>query len=150
MAEQAGGGFVRSSLLMASKDLLLLWREPASMFFVFVFPVLFGLLFGAIFSGAGGSSGGMPVGVIDLDGSSRSADVATLLADAGGVEIRQLDDLDAARDLVRRGRLVAVIVVPDAYGETTPFTSAFGPEPGLESAPDSGMGGEAEILMIVD
>ena len=55
----------RAVLILALKDLRLLWRDKFGLFWVIVFPLLIAVLFGSIYRTGGGSAGSMRVAVID-------------------------------------------------------------------------------------
>ena len=42
---------MRPMLTLTLKDLLLLWRNKAALFWVIVFPLIFGLFYGALIAG---------------------------------------------------------------------------------------------------
>ena len=53
-------------LTLAQKDLLLLWRDRATLFWMFGLPLLFATFFGSIFGGSGpGKSNPLQVAVIE-------------------------------------------------------------------------------------
>lgn len=115
---------MRRIFTLAMKDLRLLVRDRASLFFTVAFPLLFGIFFGTIFSGGAGDTAGIPVAVVDLDHSKRSeALLASLKAakeldittEAGNPPVALTPD--RAADLVRLGRRTAFIIIPEGYGD---------------------------------
>lgn len=128
---------------IAMKDLRLLSRDKGGLFFVVVFPFLMAVFFGTIFSSGGGSGGGpsgIPVAVVDEDGSERSAALTRSLEGAGELRVHTTVDNQPitrgrAEDMVRRGSLTAMLVIPQGYG--SPERSLFwGEAPGLELGVD--------------
>lgn len=117
-------------LTIARKDLLLLWRDKAGLFWVLVFPLLQGLFFGAIFSGEGGAAARMRVAVIDEAGDDGSRGFVDRLRKSEAIEVLTTQRAgrpdarpwtrDAARESVRLGNLVAFVTVqkPDAGAST--------------------------------
>jgi len=105
-------------LALALKDLRLLARNRAALFFALVWPLIVAVLFGVVFGGGGGATGKPRVAVVDLDRSAGSAEFASGI---GGIKELEVDALDEApaRDLVRQGKRVAAIVIPKGYGEAS-------------------------------
>ena len=82
-------------LALAMKDLKLLMRSPANLFFTFAFPLLLALFFGSIFGGAGAKGSKLNVAFVNLDGGPLSQDFAKDLA---------ADDALAATEVKSRTR----------------------------------------------
>jgi ABC-2 type transport system permease protein len=139
---------VRNSLVMALKDLHLLWRDKFALFWVAVFPVMMALFVGAIFGGSGPTVG-MSLAVVDLDATDGSralvttldrSDAIRLAAPVGGSSYTR----DAARNLVAAGDATAYLLVPAGYSAATPM---FGqPAPTLELGIDPARRAEAGYL----
>jgi ABC-2 type transport system permease protein len=106
------------TVTLALKDLTLLRREKAALFWIFVFPLVFALFFGFLSGGGGGARGRLSLAVVDEDESAGSR---ALLRLAQRVEDRSADGgplaVDEARDAVRRGDLTAFLVIPKGYGQ---------------------------------
>lgn len=103
---------------MAIKDIKLLLRDRLGAFFIIGFPILMGLFFGLIMGGPStGNQAKMKIAVVDQDESDQSRLFVEALAANNSVEV-QSDSLEAARESVRRGRRVGMIVVPAGFGET--------------------------------
>jgi ABC-2 type transport system permease protein len=102
-------------LALALKDLRLLARNRAALFFALGWPVLIALFFGLIFGG-GGQRGKIQVGAVDEDGSPAAAALLARLAAADGLQVTALSR-DEAEARVRSGKLTAAVVVPRGYGE---------------------------------
>lgn len=142
---------IRNVVVMAAKDLLLLWRDRFGMFWIVVFPLVYAAFFGAIFGGDGDDVPGMRVAVVDLDDSEGSrAFVADLDAsdalralteDSEGTPL----DLEAARHAVRRGRVVAYVALPPGFGDVG-FEMFGGRAPELEVGLDPARKAEAGYL----
>jgi len=108
---------MRTILAIGRKDLRLLLRDRAGLFFTFFFPLLYALFFGAIFSGGGdGGARPLPLRLVDLDGSAGSAAFLASLAARAELDARA-DSLAGALAAVRRGRASAAVIVEPGFGE---------------------------------
>jgi len=89
------------------------YRDRASLFWTFAFPIIFVVLFGSIFSGRATT---FNLGWVDEDRSPASQQLREAFA---GVSILALTDADqaAALDEMNEGTLDAVLVVPAGLGE---------------------------------
>lgn len=105
-------------LTLATKDLRLLVRDRAGLFFSVFFPVLYAVFFGTVFSGAAGDYKSRRIGIpfVDEDRTPASAAFLRSLTGEGQLQI-EITDRDAALDLVRHGRRAAAVVVPKGFGE---------------------------------
>ena len=104
---------------MALKDLKLLFRDKIGLFFMLVFPVVMGVFFGSIMGGGGGGGkkAKMKVAVIDEDNSDMSQKFVAALKKIDTVEVVE-SERQMAQDSVRKGGMVAMIALPDGFGET--------------------------------
>jgi len=111
-------------LAIAQKDLKLLWRDKAAMFWTLGFPILIAVLFGSIFGGSSAAAK-IKIAVIDQDQSPKSERLVERLrqkTDALDVSTVTLED---AKNQVRKGVLVAYLVIPSGYGEhSNPFAAS--------------------------
>jgi ABC-2 type transport system permease protein len=114
---------MKAIILLALKDLRLLWRDRFGLFWVLAFPFLMALFFGAIYGdmGGGGSRSEMKVIIVDQDNSEFSRKLADALDKNEGIKIYPRSE-DTARTLVRRGRAVAYLIIREGAGE---FESVF-------------------------
>ena len=101
---------------LALKDLKLLYRDKAGLFFTFGFPLVFSIFFGIIFAGIGEGSSKMRIVVVDEDRTDGSRAFVTLLAESEELDVEEADRATAA-DLVRRGKRVAYVALPKGFGE---------------------------------
>ncbi len=130
-------------LAMALKDLRLLVRNRAALFFALGWPVLMAVFFGLIFGG-GGERARLEVGVVDEDHSKQSAALLSRLGASEGLTLTPLPRGEAEAR-VRRGKLVGAVVVPKGYGEAE--ARLFHGEPRtLELAVDPAHAAEAAML----
>ena len=107
----------RAIWALAAKDLRLLSRNRATLFFALGWPILMALFFGYVFGG-GGEKGRIPVVVVDEDGSAESARLVSRLQAESGLQISSAPREEATR-LVRQGKRSAAVIVPKGYGEAS-------------------------------
>ncbi len=141
---------------MAMKDLRLLLRDRGNAFFTFIFPILFAIFFGIVFSGGSGGSA-MNVAVVDEDGTDRSARFASDLEASDGLRVTKASSGDDAKApaiplsrsvgeaLVRKGKVVACIVIPKGFGAAS--GNVFAGQPiRVEAMMDPSRNAEAGLL----
>ncbi len=116
---------MRAILILAGKDLRLLARDKVGMFFALGFPLIMALFFGVI-SGGGGERGRMKIAVEDADGTPGSKAFVERLRKSEALEVVAAPAA-AARDRVRRGDLVAYLLVRKGFGESSLFFSGRAP-----------------------
>ena len=105
----------RAVLALAGKDLRLLSRNRATLFFALGWPILMALFFGYVFGG-GGEKGQIPVVVVDEDRTAESERLIARLTATTGLAITSAPREEATR-LVRQGKRSAAVIVPKGYGE---------------------------------
>ena len=109
---------MRTVLIMALKDLVLVTRDWLGLFFIVGFPILMGVFFGSMYGGVGErGSTKLDVAVVDEDGSTMSAKLIESLANSGSVNVQKLPR-EEALDRVRRGQLIGMIGIPNGFGKT--------------------------------
>src|SRR5262247_652448 len=97
-------------LTLALKDLKLLTRDRASLFWIFFWPLGFGIFFGSLMGGMGEHGPrGMAVAVIDQDRTDASRALVAQLKHSDALAVRDTIALAVAQDRVRRGSLVAYV-----------------------------------------
>ena len=147
---------MRTILTLASKDLKLLFRDKFALFWVFAFPLMYALFFGSIFGdGGGGARGGMSIAIVDEDGGAEAASLIERLSEHDSVRVQRVEDteeiylhdLEEASALVRKGKKLAYIRIPEGYG-ASPFALFGGGEEsvGLEVGIDPSRSAEAGFL----
>jgi ABC-2 type transport system permease protein len=106
-------------LAIAAKDLRVLFRVKAGLFFAFAWPLIIAVLFGAVFSGSGDSGPqGLQVALADEDQTAASRDFAGLIAKGSQFTVQSATRAQAI-DLVRRGKLAAALILPKGFGEAS-------------------------------
>lgn len=104
-------------LILAFKDLRLITRDKFGMFFMLAFPVMMALFFGSIMRFEQSESQSMKVAITDLDQSEQSRQFAAGLQENKAIDLQTLDR-ETAVNSVRRGKHVAVIILPKDFGKT--------------------------------
>ena len=110
---------MRQVFNLALKDIKLLLRDKLGAFFIIGFPILMGVFFGLVMGG-NSSSGGrakMQLAVVDNDQSKISKQFVESLLKNESVEI-QNTELEEARESVRKGNRVGLIVLPEGFGKS--------------------------------
>ncbi len=106
----------------AKKDLKLIIREPGSLFLVILFPVVLTVVFGISFGAIGGEQTIVyQVGVVDMDSGEYQEWSHIFVESLNGMEILEIhdyaDEITAQEDLVQ-GKIHAVVIVPELFGES--------------------------------
>lgn len=116
---------MRVILTLAGKDLLLLWRDKAGLFWVIGFPLLIAFFFGSVFGGFGDDGArSMKVGVVNEDSSEFATEYIARLDSLSALRVQKMT-LDSARNLVRQGRLTAYVRIKDGFGEAMGFSGGL-------------------------
>ena len=102
---------MHASWVLALKDLKLLLRQPAELFFALGWPLITAILFGVVFSGSGGATAKPKVAIADLDGTANSAAFVEQVRALPEFEV-DVVAADAASELVRTGKRTAAVLVP--------------------------------------
>ena len=104
---------------LAAKDLRILIRDKADLFWILGFPIVIALFFGSI-SGGGGPRAALPVAAVDQDASATSRSILEQLHASEGLKVHEMP-LDSARQMVRRGDLVAYVLLRSGTGSSFGF-----------------------------
>ena len=107
---------MRAMWFIAMKDLALLRRDWAGLFFAFGFPLLIAVFFGVIFSSPGESRRGVELAVVDLDGSAASSELVDTLGAAAELRVRTAEAGEGT-ELVRTSKAAAALVIEPGFGE---------------------------------
>lgn len=111
---------MRAIWTIAKKDLLLLWRDKAGMFWVVGFPLLMAMFFGSIFSSESGP-GPVRVGIVNEDQTAYSSAFVEEFGKNSSIKSRPMP-LDSARQLVRAGKLSAYLRLSAGFGDSWGFS----------------------------
>lgn len=113
---------------LARKDLLLLWRDKASLFWMFGLPLIFAAFFGSVFGGSGpGKSNPLKVAVIAEGLSESGRRLVDRLDQSDAIEV-ELMARGAAENAVRRGDKLAYLEVLKAPTEELGMFAGQSPE----------------------
>ena len=104
-------------LALVRKDLKLFFNDRKAVMVGMLVPIVLAAFFGYLFGGQGGNAETSKVAVlvIDQDGSDISRGLITNLSDNKTLDIKP-SALDAAREVVRKGKAVAAIIIPKDFG----------------------------------
>ncbi len=111
------------------KDLKLVMREPASLFLVILFPVVLTIIFGVSFGAIGGDQSVVyQVGIVNTDSGMYpqwSHSFAEALTHIDILEVSDYENEEAAQNDLAQGKIQAVIIIPELFGEScTSFATA--------------------------
>jgi ABC-2 type transport system permease protein len=110
---------MKEILALAHKDLRILLRDRAGFFFTVFWPLIIAVFFGTIFGGGGGGSqSAVPVLIVDEDRTEFSQAFIDTLGSAPELDVRLATREEAMED-VRRGRVVAFVVLTPGFGEAS-------------------------------
>jgi ABC-2 type transport system permease protein len=112
---------MRGILAITVKDLRLILRDKEALFWILMFPLMMAVLFGSIFTGMGEQSRRpIKVALVDEDRSDASKEFVSRLKKQDSVEVVS-HSFAAARDAVRKGKLVAYVRIRKGYGASKGF-----------------------------
>ncbi len=131
-------------LALAGKDIRLLLRDKGGAFVTFVFPLIYCVFFGLIFAVRTDSTREMQIIVVDEDRSEASAGFADLLDAAAEFTVKRTQRA-AAVDAVRRGKVVAYVVLTDGFGEAMGHV-LLNEQPRIEVGVDPARTAEAAMI----
>ncbi|MGA8539637.1 MAG: ABC-2 transporter permease, partial [Terriglobales bacterium] len=122
-------------IALVRKDLKLFFNDRRAVIVAVLVPILLGSFFGYLFGGQKGNAetSKVPVLVIDQDNGDISRGLFAQLAGDHNLDVKP-STLDAAREAVRKGKVVAAIVIPKDFGNAAGralFTGANKPELGI-------------------
>jgi len=131
-------------LTLAAKDLTLLWRDKAALFWVFLFPVAVAVLFGVMFGGGLKGASVLPIMALDLDGTPGSRAFLKSLEDSPALKVQRAADQAAGDDAVKRGQVVALLVAREGLDKA--LAGKAQDAPALELRTDPSRRAELGIL----
>lgn len=150
---------------IAIKDLKLLLRDKLGAFFIFGFPILMGVFFGMMYPGpsSGTTKSKMSIIVVDHDDTEMSQKLVESLEGNGNIAVQRIgsEQIDAlqknetgfsredaeiqvARDQVRLGRCIGMIMIPKGFGERAGVF--WGEPPDLRVGMDDSRGAEKAMV----
>ena len=105
-------------LALVIKDLQIFLGDRRAVIMAFAAPILIGTFFGYVFGGGSRSDktpGKMAVLFVDQEHGQTAKDLLASLRQEAAFAVSE-SSLDAARELVRKGKATAAIVIPPAFG----------------------------------
>jgi ABC-2 type transport system permease protein len=104
-------------LALIRKDLRIFFQDRRAVIMSFVAPILIGSFFGYVFGGPSRSEeqGKVKVVVVDKESGAVSRQIVDALRKEPGLQISEAQ-LDAARELVRKGKASVAVVIPPDFG----------------------------------
>lgn len=137
---------MRPLVVLAIKDLRLLFRDRVAFVFTFLFPLMIGVFFGYVFSGPReGGSAELRVLAVDLDDTEASRDFLARFDAHSLIAVERAETEGEAFDAVRAGRRPAALVVPEGFGLASERLF-FGEAPGVRLAVDPSRAAESAML----
>jgi ABC-2 type transport system permease protein len=99
------------------KDLLIFLSDRRALLLTLMMPVVLGAFFGFLFGGSGSSQvGTINIGLVQLDQSDTSLQIAASLKADTSLQIRELSQAEA-ETAVRKGKSSAAIIIPKGFGD---------------------------------
>ncbi len=134
-------------ITLALKDIKLLLRDKAALFWVIAFPLLIALFFGSIFGGMGsGGSRAISIYVIDQDSTDASAAFVDALKESSALKVTETT-ADTARSQVRQGKKTAYILLRAGFSNAqNPFSRSQTDSAAIEVGIDPSRQAEAGML----
>jgi ABC-2 type transport system permease protein len=135
---------MRAVATLAGKDLALLWRDKAALFWVFLFPVAVAVLFGTMFGGGAKGTAALPLMALDRDATQASRAFLKTLEKSPAVKLQTVADEGMSLAAVRRGEVVGLLILKPGLEKS--LAGKGGTEPALELRADPSR--RAEIGML--
>jgi ABC-2 type transport system permease protein len=120
------------ALALARKDWRRIFREPAFLFMLVIFPVMLTVAFGTSFGAVGGSQASQfKVGVVELGGNTTSsAQFYQDLSASGAFMVSHYTDNATAQSALSQGQLQALVLLPSGFDQSVQSFRAHPGEPG--------------------
>ena len=134
----------RAIVAIAAKDVRLLLRDKGGAFVAFVFPLIYCVFFGVIFSARSTSDNALDIVVADEDRTEPSTAFAAKLEASQEFNVTRATR-DEARDLVRRGKQTAYVVLDKGFGDAVE-TILLNKHPRIEIGVDPSHQAEAAMV----
>ena len=120
------------ALALAKKDWRRIFREPAFLFLLILFPVMMTVAFGTSFGAFGGNQATQfKIGVVALGGNTTSSTQLSLdLTASGAFSVSYYPDNATAQSALSQGRLQALVLLPSGFDQSVQSYKAHPGEPG--------------------
>ena len=120
------------ALALATKDWKRIFREPAFLFMIILFPVMLTVAFGTSFGAVGGSQTTFNLGMVALGGNSTSStQFYHDMQATGALKMTSYSDNGTAQSALSQGKLQAVVLLPASFDETVQSFRAHPTEPSM-------------------
>ncbi|HUI23126.1 MAG TPA: ABC transporter permease [Nitrososphaerales archaeon] len=120
------------ALALARKDWRRIFREPAFLFMLILFPVMLTVAFGTSFGAVGGSQATQfKIGVVALGGDTASSTrFSQGLVSSGAFSVSYYADNGTAQSSLSQGQLQALVLLPPCFDQSVQSYEANPGEPG--------------------
>ena len=121
------------ALALARKDWRRIFREPAFLFMLVLFPVILTVAFGTSFGAVGGTqTTQFKIGVVAVGGNSNSSiQFSHDLSASGAFAVSSYPDNATAQSALSQGQLQALILLPSGFDQSVRSFRAYPSEPGM-------------------
>jgi ABC-2 type transport system permease protein len=115
------------ALALAKKEWKRIFREPAFLFIIILFPVMLTVAFGTSFGAIGGpQTTSFSIGVVAFGGNTTSStQFCQELQETGALKVTYYADNLTAQSSLRQGQLQAVVLLPSSFGQTVQSFRAY-------------------------
>ena len=124
---------INRALALAKKDWKRIFREPAFLFIIILFPVMLTVAFGTSFGAVGGSqSAAFKVGVVDYGPRTNSTSASQFVDDlraTGVLTVQYFTDNVTAQSALSQGKLQGVILLPPTFDSSVQSFRSYPSEP---------------------
>jgi ABC-2 type transport system permease protein len=122
---------VGHTLALAKKEWKRIFREPAFLFIIILFPVMLTVAFGTSFGAVGGSqTASFNIGVVALGGNTTSStQFGQELQATGALKVAYYANNLTAQSTLSQGQLQAIILLPSSFDETIRSFRAYPNDP---------------------
>ncbi len=106
-----------SSIVIALKDLQILFKDRGAVVLLFLLPLVFVVVFSGALAAIGGveeEDSRIPLPVVNLDGAAASERLIEDLSDAGGLKLEIYSE-SQAMDLFEQAEIVRVLIIPVGF-----------------------------------
>ncbi|MGD1054464.1 MAG: ABC transporter permease [Nitrososphaerales archaeon] len=125
---------VGRALALAKKDWKRIFREPAFLFIIILFPVMLTVAFGTSFGAVGGSqTPTFKIGIVDFGPGGNSTSAGQFVDDlraTGVMNVQHFTDNTTAQSVLSQGQLQGVILLPSSFDSTVQSYKSYPNEPG--------------------
>lgn len=100
-----------------------LFRDKTALFFTFIFPLIFLLVFGSLFRNG---EANFNVAIFNYSTTPLAQGFEDELRKIGSVHVKQVDSIEAAKEMMGRGELESIVEVPASFGQSDEVGRAIG------------------------